>query len=158
MSVFKADGTGKWALYSGTDDDPFDDPRGEIARIHATSEFDYLSFPSAEPDVETTVEIVATVSDLGRSIEIGAHGRDGVPFVFGQVLLDGLWVPLLGSVPVHASTASLNGHWLGDVIYWTLAVSDTHIYLREGRTSGASWSGLPVSRDVRFWISHNIMG
>lgn len=156
MSVFKADGTGKWALYSGTDDAPFDDPYGEIDRIHATSEFQYLAFPDRDPDIETSASIVETVTDMRRTITIGEHGRDGVPFVFGQVEVGGVWIPLLGSVPVHVSSLMLNGYWSGDLITWTMALSSTHIYLSEGRTS-PTFGGMPSSRNLRFWVAHNIM-
>ena len=47
MTVFKADGTGKVALYSGTDDAPFTNPRANISRVHFHSEFDYIAFDNA---------------------------------------------------------------------------------------------------------------
>lgn len=156
MTVFKADGTGKVALYSGTDDAPFTNPRANISRVHFHSEFDYIAFDNANPDITLTINIPATVSSRFRSITVGPHGKSGIPFVFGQIFVDGQWTPLTGSVPAFVSSATINGYWSGHLVNWTVELSATHIYIRECRTT-PTFSGLPVNRQARFWISDNIM-
>lgn len=158
MTVFMADGTnGRWALYSGTDDAPFNNPRANMSRVHIHSDFDYLAFPSSTPDIQETFSIPATVSSRFRSISVGSHGRSGVPYVFAQVLISGQWVPIVGSVPVYVSPHTINGRWSGGLVNWTLELSSTGIWLRESRTT-PTFSALPTTRTARFWISHNIMG
>jgi hypothetical protein len=157
MTVFRADGaTGRWALYSGTDDAPFSNPRANMSRVHIHSDFDYLAFDSSQPDIQQTISIPKTVSSRFRSVAIAPHGRSGVPFVFAQVRIGNQWVPLLGSVPVFVSSATINGRWSGHLVNWTLELSNSSIFVRECRTT-PTFSGLPASRIFRCWISHNIM-
>lgn len=158
MPKFKADGTGRWALYDnpGNNDAAFNNPRANFSLVHAHSDFDYLAFDGTTPDIQVTVTIPQTVSNRFRSITVGPHGRSGVPFVFAQVDTYGGWVPLVGSVPVYVSPHKINRYWSGHLVNWTLELSNTHIYLRESRTT-PTFSALPIQRTARFWISHNIM-
>lgn len=156
MAIFMADGTGRVALYSGSDDAPFTNPRANLSRVHFHTDFDYLAFSSAAPTLVSSIEIPALDNSLSRLIVVGAHGKSGVPFVFGQVLLSGAWVPLLGTVPVHRSTALIGGLSPSNVVNWTLAVSDTHIAIAESR-SYPNFAALPKTLPVRFWVSDNIM-
>lgn len=157
MTVFKADGTGRVALYSGTDDAPFTNPRANLSRIHFHTDFDYLAFPSASATLTGSITIPVTVSSRTRTINIGAHGRSGVPFVFGQVSFGGDWIPLVGSVPVHIGAGEIGGLWAGHLINWTLAVSSSNVFIVETRTTPTFSASLPAARSYRVWVSNNIM-
>lgn len=159
MTKFMADGTGRWALWdnAGNNDAPFTNPRASLPLIHAHSDFDYLQWPSSDPTITTSVSIPVTVASRRRTIDLGAHGKPGIPFVFGQVLLSGSWVPLVGSIPVHRGALVIGGYWAGAVINWTLALSATNIYLAEVRSLPTFNASLPASRSVRIWVSNNIM-
>lgn len=158
MTIFKADGTGSWGLYSGTDDLPFSAPRSYMSRIHGHSDFDYLEIADTAPTFSGTISITGTLPALTRNIVIGSHGKAGVPFVFAQCKQSssGDWVPLVGTVPVRFSTVSVGGFNDGHFIAWTLALSATQVAITETRTIEGAWSG-DLNRDYRIWVFDNIM-
>lgn len=159
MTIFKADGTGSWGLYSGTDDLPFSAPRSYMSRIHGHSDFDYLEIASTTPTWSGTISISTVVPALTRSITIGSHGKSGVPFVFAQCKQSaaGDWVPLVGTVPVRISTTAIGGYTTGNFIAWTLTLSSTDVAFTETRTA-EDWSTAgDLDRDYRVWVFDNIM-
>jgi hypothetical protein len=152
MTVFKCI-PGKWALYDGNDDLPFDNPRAYLSRVHAHSDFDYIQFSSKTPTIDTSIFIPPVNNNMERTIFLGNHGKSGIPFVFGRVNVQGTWIPLNGSTPVF---------WLpqyGDTINFNLAVSNTGILIHETRSYPDYSSSLPSGRTVRVqvWVSDNIV-
>lgn len=160
MAIFKADGTGKWGLYSGTDDLPFDSPRSHMSRVHGHSDFDYLAFASGTPTFAGTIDMPTSVPSLTRTIVIGAHGKSGIPFVFAQcrqyATAPIIWVPLVGTVPVKIGVGTVGGLPTNLFIAWTLALSATEVAIVETRTL-SDWNPGDLSRDYRIWVSDNIM-
>lgn len=152
MAVFRAT-PGKWALYSGTDDAPFDNPRANLARVHAHSEFDYIQFSSKEPTIDTTVSIPAVNNDLRRTIPLGSHGKSGIPFIFGRVKVGDNWIPLNGSTPVFSLPQ------FGDTINFNLGVSAEGVSILETRSYPDFSASLPggTTRQVQIWVSDNIV-
>lgn len=152
MATFKAT-PGRWALYSGSSDAPFDDPRANLSAVHAHSDFDYIQFSSKAPTIDTDVFVPAVNNDLSRTVNIGAHGKSGIPFVFGRVLVGESWVPLAGSTPIFSRSD------LGSTINFNLAVSDTDVAILETRNYPDSSGSLPggTTRRVQIWVSDNIV-
>lgn len=152
MATFKAI-PGKWAFYSGGTDAPFDDPSANLSLVHAHSDFDYIQFSSKEPTIDTTVSVPAVLTDLNRVVDLGAHGKAGIPFVFGRVLVGGVWIPLAGSTPVFSLPQ------FGDTINFNLAVTDTEVAILETRSYPDFSNSLPggTTRQVQVWVSDNIV-
>lgn len=152
MAIFRAT-PGKWALYSGTDDAPFDNPRANLARVHAHSEFDYIQFSSKDPTIDTTVSIPAVNNNLRRTIPLGSHGKSGIPFIFGRVKVGNNWIPLNGSTPVFSLPQ------FGDTINFNLGVSAEGVSILETRSYPDFSSSLPggTTRQVQIWVSDNIV-
>lgn len=136
------DGTppGHIAIYTGNDDAPMANPTGFIGtRTKFSTKFAYIPFVPA-------LRIVGTVTVPGsipyvprdsmrRTINLGPHGRPGVPFLYGFATVNGIIRPICGSVPIRFS-ASNNG----DAIHWTLGVNATTVFISEGRSYPA-WTG-----------------
>lgn len=152
MATFKAI-PGKWAFYSGGTDAPFDAPRANLSLVHAHSDFDYIQFSSKEPTIDTNVSVPAVNNDLRRTVNIGLHGKNGIPFVFGRVLLGSDWVPLSGSTPVFSRPDR------GNTINFNLGVSETGISILETRSFPDFSGSLPggTTRRVQIWVSDNIV-
>jgi hypothetical protein len=151
MATFKADGTGRVAMYSGADDLPFDSPRAYLSRLSYHSEFDYIAFASSSPTFDVTFSITTELEDRSRIITIGAHGKSGIPFVFGRVqMASGLWSPLNGSTRIFAGASQT----LNTEINFHLAVSDTHVAILETR----SYPNISTAaRRVQIWVSENVV-
>lgn len=118
------------AIYSGTDDLPFSDPYTYISRVKHHSAFKYLGFDPAQT-ISTTVSTPATVSSRAYSVTLGAHGQSGIPYVFGVVQVNSVWVPLKGSIPVNMLTGSTTN---GNTQWWSLTVDETNVYIDELRS------------------------
>jgi hypothetical protein len=147
MATFKAE-PGRWAFYSGATDAPYDDPYTNLSNVHAHSAFDYIQFSSKTPTFDQTISITTEVSSRKRVINIGAHGKAGIPFVFGRVLVGSVWVPLNGSTPVgRNATQGIN-------INWHLAVSSTQVAILETRIYPNISNN---ARRVQIWVSDNIV-
>jgi hypothetical protein len=148
MATFKAE-PGRWAFYSGASDAPYDDPYTNLASVHAHSAFDYLQFSTKTPTFDVTLSVPAFPSETvrTRTLNIGAHGKSGIPFVFGRVLIGSNWVPLAGTTPIYSSS-------LGNLICFHLAVSSTQVAILETRSYPNL--GVNTTRRVQIWVSDNI--
>lgn len=139
--------SGKFAIYTGTDDLPFTAPRSYLSRTGFHSDLDYLSINPAKT-ITATVTRIATDSGRSRTITLGAHGSGGVPMVQGFVTIAGLNVPLCGSVPVYSSSA-------GNCILWTLCVDETNVYIHEQRS--APTLGSATNFDVTVYVTTKLV-
>ena len=121
----KADGaTGKVAIYTGTDDLPFDTPLSYVSRLRFHSDLEYPRVISTHTG---TVSLPAVGAATGYRLvthTLFAHGLGGAPFVEGTLALGGVNVPWLGSVPA-ATSASGPARWLH------LGADATNIICRE---------------------------
>lgn len=154
---FKADGvTGKVAIYDYTapnnNDNPLTAPRSNLSRLHFHSDFDYVGFgvESSVPTISTTVSISNASGFYYKnpSHNLGAHGKSGIPFVYGRIFARGVWMPLCGSIPVVVF-ASNTQHNLINV---SLAVDDTYVYLAEQRSfNGTIFTS--ITPNVEVWVS-----
>lgn len=150
MATFLAK-PGRWALYSGADDAPFDNPRGNLGLVHAHSDFDYIQFSSKAPNFDVTITTATNVPSLSSIITIGPHGKPGIPFVFGRLLMaSGIWVPLNGST----LCTDTNRPDFNYKIAFHLAVSNTDVVILETRSYPDLIS---ISLRVQIWVSDNIV-
>ena len=140
----------KVSIYDdGAGDAPFNDPLGNLGLIKFDSTFQYLPILPARTIV-TNVSIPATgggSTGRQRTVVLGAHGQPGVPFVYG--FLDG-GIPLCGSVPVHQTSTT------GNIIYWTLGVDSTNVFLAEWRSNNLSFPNIVTPRTVTVYISSKL--
>jgi len=98
---FKADGSdGRVAIYTGADDDPFDEPLDNLSRVLFHSE---LLYPAIISEQSGTLNLPSrgANSETVASHTLFAHGQSGTPLVIGYATLDSTRVPLAGSVPVQ---------------------------------------------------------
>lgn len=152
---FKADGvSGKVAIYDYTapndNDDPFLSPVTNLNRVHFHSDFNYVALGSDTPDISTTVSISNSSGFYSKSPphNLGAHGKAGVPFVYGRIFARGAWAPLCGTVPVVVLVSNSQHN----VINVTLCADDTYVYLAETRSfDGTNFTS--ITCDVEVYIS-----
>ena len=98
----KADGaTGKVAIYTGTDDLPFDTPLSYVSRLRFHSDLEY---PKVVSTLTGSISLPSMASNATRlhTYTIAAHGQTGQPFCEGFITHGGgsTRVPLLGSICV----------------------------------------------------------
>jgi len=108
---FKARGSdGRVAIYTGTDDDPFDEPLSNMSRVLFHSD---LQYPRIVREWSGTLSLPgrAAASSSNASHTLFAHGLPGTPLVFGSILVSGKNLPLCGSFPVQM-TARGYARWI----------------------------------------------
>lgn len=130
------------AIYTGEDDAPMYSPESYIGtRTKFSTKFEYIPFVPAKKLGPTTINppdslAVADGSLMRRVINLGVHGIDGIPFIYGFVTVGSQVRPLCGSVPIYVNTT-----W-GSGIFFTLVVDSTNVSIVELRDypnmSGAS--------------------
>lgn len=109
---FKADGvTGTVAVYDYTtaDDDPFDDPTGNVGRLLFHSDLDAISVVDSVSDSITLPSRSANANDADTHV-LFAHGRSGIPYVEGRIWYDSdtsTVYPLAGAVPIEVAATGL---------------------------------------------------
>lgn len=151
---FKADGaTGKVGIYTYTgSDDPLTSPTTNVGSLKFHSDFKYIGLAGSAPSLSATISVAAGAKPYATTHTIGAHGKSGVPFVFGRIYAQGAWQPFVGAVPVYVATTSgvSGGH--SRVITMAISVDATNVYAYEMRSSD-SFSFPAVSVPVEVWIS-----
>lgn len=103
----RVDGTtGKVAIYTGTDDLPFDTPLSHVSRLRFHSDLEYPQVISVHTG---SFNMPATVAQTSRqhSWRLFEHGLGGTPFVEGYITQSGIRVPLLGTVPVQQGVSNV---------------------------------------------------
>ena len=127
--ILRADGqTGTVAIYTGTDDAPFDNPLGHVSRVRFHSDLDYPRTISIHTGTWTLPAVSAGSGFVKRSENLFAHGLSGTPFVEGYVTVGGARIPLLGSVPLNQLTGirtEFAARWVH------LGANDTHVIMNE---------------------------
>lgn len=101
---------GKLAIYTspgaGTDDAPLFSPLANLSRVKLHSDLDYPTILSVTTGTLSTASlplIAANGSQLS-TVTLFAHGRPGIPWVFGRFQIGGVWVSAAGTVIVQADT------------------------------------------------------
>lgn len=151
-------GGGHVAIYTGNDDAPMSNPVAHIGgRLKFSTLLAYLPFVPAKMIVKTgsAISVPGNIgytarSPMRRTIDLGAHGMAGVPFIYGFVTISGIIRPLCGTVPIHYST----GH--GGTIHWTLGVSATRVFISEGR-SYYNYAGVVQPTRVEVYVSDKVI-
>lgn len=106
---------GKVAIYTGTDDDPFDDPLGNLSRVRFHSDLQYpkvIYEVGSDDEGMGTLDLPSRPANASSNPNTGGapsistynlfeHGIEGTPLVFGYVVVGSYHVPLAGSVPVQ---------------------------------------------------------
>ncbi len=150
---FRADGTiPRAAIYEASDDAPFSAPRSNLSRVKFHTDFDYISFNSGAPTINTTVTVNGSDGHYQFTHDIGAHGTAGTPFCFGRVFVSGAWQPLTGTVPViqFVSPGETN------LICFNLAVSSTRVYIIETRSFNSSGAFPSTALSVQVYVSRQV--
>lgn len=101
---FKARGSdGRVAIYTGTDDDPFDAPLSNMSRVLFHSE---LLYPTIIGETSGTLSLPGRGANIegDTSHILFAHGQSGTPLVIGYATLGGVRVGLCGSVPLQTTS------------------------------------------------------
>jgi hypothetical protein len=93
---------GKVAIFTGSDDAPFTNPLGNLARVLFHSD---LNYPAIVREVSGTLTLPARgANSVGWAAHnLFAHGRTGTPLVLGYVVLGTLRRRIAGSVPVQGN-------------------------------------------------------
>lgn len=114
---------GKVAVWDGgTDDAPFTNPRGNIARVKFHSDLQYPKIISVRT-VNITLPAMAANENRSNVYTLFAHGRGGVPFIAGRLMVQSQKIPFAGSVPVALSNGF--ARWL------TLGADATNVVVHE---------------------------
>jgi len=101
---FKARGSdGRVAIYTGTDDDPFDAPLSNMSRVLFHSD---LHYPKIVREWSGSLSLPGrSAASTGKaSHTLFAHGLSGTPLVFGSIVASGKNLPLCGSFPVQMTS------------------------------------------------------
>lgn len=131
--------SGKLAIYDVTDgsinDNPLTDPLNNVSRLHFHSDLEY---PAVIATYSGTVTLSALSADSSQDVThtIAAHGRAGIPYVEGRILVDGIWVPLAGSVPVASQSGNPNAPSFARFLH--LGANASNIILSEYSISNRS--------------------
>lgn len=156
---FDADGqNARVAIYTGNDDAPLHNPTAYIGtRTKFHTSFNYIPFVPAKK-ITASVSIPANYNDgargpLRRTINLGAHGVAGVPFIYGFAMVGGVARPLCGTVPVRVTTS---GDDTINVVHWTLGVNNTNVFISEGRNRPGVGSGA-INVNVEVYISDKVV-
>lgn len=145
--IFNATGSpGRVAIYTNGSDAPMTNPLGNLSRTKFHSDLDYIPFVPART-INATLTTPVSVASRTRTINLGAHGQAGIPFVFGYVVISGEKVPLCGSVPVYHNAS------FGSCVWWNLAVSGANVIIAELRTFPNMQS---VTRTLRVYVSSTL--
>lgn len=130
---FKGRGSdGRVAIYTGSDDDPFDSPLSNMSRVLFHSDLNYPRIVDTRSD---TLSLTSrSAESYGRqSVDLFAHGMGGTPIVVGYAVLGGGRVPICGSLPIQMTSRGW-GRWIA------LGATATHV------------------RIVDYWYSQNNTG
>lgn len=101
---FRCDGTtGRTAIYDTSNGDaPFTDPLSNVSLLRFHSD---LWSPAV--DMHTPVSLTFPFRQLEDLTTydhvIFAHGKSGIPLIKGYVVIDGVHVPLTGSIPIQTT-------------------------------------------------------
>lgn len=133
---FHARGDGKVAIYTGSDDDPFDDPIDNLSRVLFHSELTYPAIIATQSGTLSLPSRGANVQ-LVTGYNLFAHGQAGAPLVLGYVTVGGTRVPLAGSVPVQGDDRGW-GRWLA------LGADTTNVLISESCFAFLGYSAIDV--------------
>jgi len=141
------------AVYTGDDDAPMAAPRANLGRTKLHTDFNYLPFIPAKK-LTATVVAVASITDVARgpmrrTINLGPHGMEGVPFIYGFATIGGIIRPMCGTIPVRVAASR------GTLVHWTLGVNETNVFISEGR-SYPIWTS-STSALVEVYISKKLV-
>jgi len=148
-------------IYENTDDLPRSDPFTYRSRVVFYSGFRY---PARVRQLSGTVTFSAAVNDqavrviVNESVNIGAHGVNGIPLVEGRWLglgTGGANVPMIGSVPVQQIEGDPSWHRF--TRFATLGADATNVYLHSmlyRSTFGQNYPSVTLSYsvDVFDWV------
>lgn len=104
------------AIYENSNDAPFSNPLGNLSRVKFHSGLDYINVVSIRNYTLSLPAIGVNGSGQGTGgrrglrtnlYTLGAHGRSGIPFVIGQLTVNGVRVICGGSVPVAKDASYL---------------------------------------------------
>jgi hypothetical protein len=137
----RMDNTGKCAVYSVPDGDagnpsasngPFTDPTNNMSSIRFHSDFEYIPIDEV---VTGTFSMPARAANSGTYAQhtLFAHGRSGIPLLFGvfpNLRGSGENIGAFGSIPVQPED-NLENQRLGYWRWMTIAADATNVYLAE---------------------------
>jgi hypothetical protein len=136
----------KVAIYTGGDDGPFNEPLRHLGRLKFHSQLAYLPFLPARTII-ATISVPAGGVGFRRTIDLGAHGQPGVPFIYGTVA----GTPMVGSVQIYNSPSTYN------IIVWTLCVNGTSVFIQETRSTDLTFGVAPTTpRTVTVYVSSKL--
>src|SRR5690606_28675325 len=127
-TLFSRGSDGTTCIYNGSNN-VVDNPKGDLSRVLFHSDLDYPSVISTR-DVSVTLP-ARTTTPFYTYHTLFAHGRPGIPFVFGYILNMGN-LSLAGSVPLDFRVL-FHGRFV------TLGANATHVVLHE-MSSGVNGS------------------
>lgn len=163
---------GQVAIFTGDDDLPFENPRGNLSRVKFHSALDYpkvieersftVTFDRRSRDNGTIW--VANSAEVKQSYQLFAHGRPGYPWVLGTVDIGGLKVAMTGSVPIQQGVIHADGTPSPWVRWVSLGADATNVYLYEytvldrNASSGYTDTNMPaVTRTFTIWVTDEIL-
>lgn len=133
---FNADAvTGKFAIYTGNDDLPMNNPLSYVSRVKHHSDLPYTRIV-AENSGTLTLPARATRTFGTAFYPIMAHGRSGVPMVEVAIYHLGTWIALNGSVPVQQDYAQFR--WL------TAGADNTNVYINEYQSNATGYAAMSI--------------
>jgi hypothetical protein len=165
---------GRVAVYTGTDNLPFEDPLAHLSRVKFHSSLDYpkvidertvnVTFPRRNNPTGSTTGINSSSGVSVATYTLFAHGRPGFPWVIASFNIGGQKVSATGSVPVQqarniSSNAAMNwGRWV------TIGADATNVYayeytvLQRLATTNASDCLLPaITVPITVWVTDEIL-
>lgn len=149
---------GKVAIWTGTDDDPFNDPLANLSRVRFHSD---LFYPKVIYEVGSDDAGMDTLDLPSRSANsssnnsghpthtLFSHGLSGTPLVFGYVVIGGEHVPLAGSVPVQWTSH-------GWCRLCALGADDTNVKIAESFFCYQSSGFSAISLDWRVFVTDTV--
>lgn len=138
----KADGTGKCAIYTGTDDLPFTSPLSYVSRLRFHSDLTYPRFVSTYTGSISLSAIGANTTHQQTHV-LTAHGLGGTPFVEGYATVGGVRIPLTGTVPIIVGSSTDTQAASGFCRWLHLGANGTNIIVQEFTNTSSTATNYP---------------
>lgn len=156
----------KAAIWTGEGDTaPFDNPLGNLGRVKFHSDLNYIQVID-EKTFNVALPTRSNFKDANQIYPLYQHGRGGVPFVMGKVIVDGNNVACCGSIPIQMNVAGGGGgpnFWpIGFARWISIGADNVWVYLYEYVVnfwqSGSSYNEYPaITVPVTVWMTNELI-
>ncbi len=148
MVKLTGDSTGRVAIYNGSTDAPFYDPKNNLSLVKFHTELDY---PTIINTVNTGVTLPARAANgiYADTYSLFAHGRGGHPMILAEITSP-FSTSLSGSVPVYMSSGGF-ARWV------SIGANASHVVLHEQCVTYRTNPQPALGLNIRVYITDKLL-